>query len=90
MAKERRIDARELEPPEPLELALRSAHDLQAGEYLRMLHRREPYPLYRLLREEGFHYSSRPGPECPFEILIWRPDDEEAVAAVQRLIEPDA
>lgn len=87
MAKELRIDVRELEPPEPLELALQSAHALQTGEYLRMLHRREPFPLYQLLRQDGFVYFARAGRESPFEILIWHPDDEEAEGAVRRLIE---
>ncbi len=85
MAGERRIDVRGLEPPEPLDLALELVQQLQAGEYLRMLHRREPYPLFRLLEQDGFRYRSISSNDCPFEILIWRADDEAAEHAVQRI-----
>lgn len=88
IAMERRIDVRELEPPEPLELGLEMAHSLRSGEYLRMLHRREPYPLYRLLEQDGFHYLLHSGVECPFEILIWRAGDSAAESAVQRIANP--
>ncbi len=88
MATERRIDVRELEPPEPLEIALDMAHKLQPGEYLRMLHRREPFPLYRLLKQDGFRYRLYSGGECPYEILIWRVGDSEAETAVQRIAKP--
>jgi uncharacterized protein (DUF2249 family) len=87
---ERRIDVRELEPPEPLELALDMAHNLRPGEYLRMLHRREPYPLYRLLEQDGFRYRLHSGGDSPFEILIWRADDSEAENVVQHIANPAA
>jgi hypothetical protein len=85
MAMEQRIDVRELEPPEPLELGLDMAHKLRPGEYLRMLHRREPFPLYRLLTQDGFRHRVHFGGDCPFEILIWRAGDSEAEHAVQRI-----
>jgi len=90
MATERRIDVRELEPPEPLEIALDMAHKLRPGEYLRMLHRREPFPLYRLLEQDGFRYRLYSGGEYPFEILIWRADDSEAEIAVQHIAKHSA
>lgn len=39
------LDARELEPPEPFERACDILAQLKPGEYLKMLHRRIPYPL---------------------------------------------
>lgn len=88
MTTERRIDVRELEPPEPLELALEMVHSLRPGEYLRMLHRREPYPLYRLLEQDGFRYSLYTGGDSPFEILIWRAGDSEVENVVLRIVTP--
>ena len=82
MATERRIDVSGLEPPEPLEQGLAAAHALAPGEYLRMLHRREPYPLYQLLVQDGFRHLTRNGAASPFEILIWRAGDSDAEAAV--------
>ena len=90
MATERHIDVRELEPPEPLELALDMAHNLRAGEYLRMLHRREPFPLYRLLEQDGFRYRLHYGGDSPFEILIWRAGDSDVESVVQRIAMPPA
>ena len=88
MATVRHIDVRDLEPPEPLEIALEMANSLGPGEYLHMLHRREPYPLYRLLEQYGFRYSMHSGGNCPFEILIWRDGDSDAERAVQSVITP--
>ena len=88
MATERRIDVRELEPPEPLELVLEMVQSLRPGEYLRMLHRREPYPLYRLLEQDGFRYRLHTGGDSPFEILIWRAGDSEVENAVRRIATP--
>jgi uncharacterized protein (DUF2249 family) len=90
MATELRIDVRDLEPPEPLEVALDMADKLQSGEYLRMLHRREPFPLYRLLEQTGFRHHLHSGGDCPFEILIWRAGDSEAEQTVQRIVNPHA
>ncbi len=84
MAMERCIDVRELEPPEPLELALDMVQTLHPGEYLRMLLRREPYPLYRLLEQDGFRYRLHNGSDCPYVLLIWRAGDSAAESAVQR------
>ncbi len=83
MATERLIDAREMEPPEPLEVALDILGTLRGGEYLRMLHRREPFPLYQMLERDGFCHLACPGAEIPYEIFIWRCDDCDAANSVQ-------
>ncbi len=82
-ARERRLDVRELEPPEPLERALAALPGLGPGEYLHMLHRREPLLLYDLLEAQGFRHCAREGPEAPWEIFIWREGDEAARAAAE-------
>ena len=82
-AHERRLDVRELEPPEPLERALAALPGLGPGEYLHMLHRREPLLLYELLESQGFRHCVREGPEAPWEIFIWREGDEEARSAAE-------
>ena len=87
MGPEHYLDVRELEPPEPLEQALAALRTLRPGDYLRMLHRREPFPLYRLLEQDGFRYVTRDSAASPFEILIWRTDDAAAERAVRQLID---
>lgn len=79
-ARERVLDVTGLPPPEPLERALAALPELGRGEYLRMLHWREPFPLYAILHDLGFAYSVRAGGGTPYEILIWRRGDAEAEA----------
>lgn len=79
------LDATELEPPEPLERALTALDDLRPGEYLRLLLRREPFPLYALLDEGGYLHFGRCGQSAPFEVLIWRRGDHMAESAVADL-----
>jgi uncharacterized protein (DUF2249 family) len=64
------LDVRWLEPPEPLERILDALADLPADGRLWVLHRREPFPLYDLLRRMGYAWRTL-GAEERFEILIW-------------------
>lgn len=64
------LDVRALPPPEPLELVLDALAELPADGHLRVLHRREPLPLYDLLRTMGYSWDVR-GQEGAFEIRIW-------------------
>lgn len=68
------LDARDLPPPEPLQRVLDLLPELGPGDVLRMLHQREPFPLYRILDDSGFRHAVRESPEAPYEILIWRAD----------------
>ncbi len=83
---ERLVDVSELEPCEPLERALAAADSLRPGEYLRLLHRREPFPLYRILADRGFTHRTVPGERTAFEIFIWRRGDTEARRAVDEAL----
>ena len=78
------LDVSDLEPCEPLERTLEAITRLQTGDYLRVLHRREPHLLYPLLEKGGFSWSTRPGETTQFEILIWRQGDHSAETAAQR------
>lgn len=82
---ERLLDVSELEPCEPLERSLDAVDELGPGDHLRVLHRREPFPLYRILTERGFAHRTVPGERTAFEIFIWRAGDDEAQRAVDEL-----
>lgn len=86
MTQEHFLDVRDLEPPEPLVLALDAAQALPPGGYLRILPRHEPFPLYRMLEQDGFRHLIRHSADSPFEVLIWRADDTAAEQAVWQLV----
>lgn len=69
---ERLIDGRDLQPPEPLELALAELASLAPGEELVMLLRCEPLPLYSILDRNGFGYRSKIRPDGSNEVRIRR------------------
>ena len=75
------LDVSGLEPCEPLERTLAAAADLAPGELLRVLHRREPLPLFPLLEKIGCAWHCRPGTTTAYEVLVWRADDRVAAAA---------
>ena len=69
---ERILDARGLEPPEPMELTLEAIDSLAPGERLRLLIHRAPYMLYPILHEWGFSHRTQSTEDGTFEVLIWR------------------
>lgn len=68
---DRLVDARWLEPPEPMELTLAGLDVLEPGERLRLLIHRTPHLLFPVLQEWGYDYSMHPCDDGTFEILIW-------------------
>ncbi len=68
---ERIIDARWLEPPEPMELTLAALEILKPGEKIRLLIHREPYMLFQTLKKWGYGYQSHSCDDGTYEILIW-------------------
>ncbi len=66
------LDVRDLEPPEPLEQALEALSVLPEGERLRVLLRREPFPLYGILQRENYRYETEFTPDGDCAVLIWR------------------
>lgn len=69
---ERIVDARWLEPPEPMELTLAAIESLEAGDHLRLLIHRTPHMLFPILKEWGYSYRTHTNDEGTQEILIWR------------------
>jgi uncharacterized protein DUF2249 len=80
------LDVSRLEAPEPMEQSLSAIDGLEPGDYLRILHRREPFPLYGILASRGFEHRTFPGAETEFEILVWRTSDAAAAAAVEQAV----
>ena len=70
MPEPRVIDGRDMEPPEPLELAVAELAALAPGEELVMLLRCEPLPLYAILERNGYRYRSEPRADGSNEIHI--------------------
>ncbi|MGQ9686491.1 MAG: DUF2249 domain-containing protein [Thiobacillaceae bacterium] len=70
------IDARGLDPPEPLERVLTALSRRKRNERVRLLLHREPFPLYDILRQMGLNHSVRQGPDGSYEIRIYEPTDE--------------
>ena len=68
----RLIDGRELQPPEPLELALAALDSLAEGEELVMLLYCRPHPLFQILRREGFLWEESVSADGTHEIRIRR------------------
>lgn len=79
--RERVLDVSDLEAPEPLERVLTALDELGEGEFLRMLHRREPLLLYPELERRGFGYLMRLEGRGRYEVLIWRHGDAAAERA---------
>ncbi|RAX51805.1 hypothetical protein CCY99_08370 [Helicobacter sp. 16-1353] len=47
-----------LEHPEPLEIMTKAIANLRDNEYIKMIHRKEPLPLYEILKANGFFYHT--------------------------------
>lgn len=80
------LDVSDLAPPEPLEKTLSAAERLAPGQYLRMLHRRDPCLLYTNLDDNHFKYFQRKGSSTAVELFIWRDEDDIAKSAVDSII----
>lgn len=52
------VDGRDLDPPEPLVRVLAALETARAGQTVRLLLPREPFPLYPLLAERGWRHDT--------------------------------
>jgi len=50
------LDARELEHPVPLQLALNHLQQMDNNEFLYMIHRKNPIPLIEIAKEKSYNY----------------------------------
>ncbi len=69
------VDARWLEPPEPMERVLAALEQRGHRQRVRMLLHREPLPLYSILRQMGLTHRTHVQADGCFEILIYDPAD---------------
>ena len=68
------VDARGLEPPEPMEKVMQVLALLRPGQSIRMLLHREPFPLYAILAERGYRHDTRMEADGSYVILIRQTD----------------
>lgn len=64
------VDARWLEPPEPMEKVLQALTQLRPGQSIRLLLHREPFPLYPILAERGYRHRTHMEADGSYAILI--------------------
>jgi hypothetical protein len=70
MPEPRLIDGRDMEPPQPLELAVAELAALPPDGELVMLLNCEPLPLYAILERNGYRYRSERRADGTNEIHI--------------------
>ncbi|MBI5331535.1 MAG: DUF2249 domain-containing protein [Betaproteobacteria bacterium] len=64
------VDARWLEPPEPLEKVMLALDALRPGQHVRFLIHREPLPLYGILENMGYTHHTHQLPDHTYAIVI--------------------
>jgi uncharacterized protein (DUF2249 family) len=64
------VDARGLEPPEPMEKVMQTLDLLRPGQSIRMLLHREPFPLYPILAGRGYRHATTMQADGSYVILI--------------------
>jgi hypothetical protein len=69
------LDARELEHPKPLELAMKALRELDDKNYFYMIHRKNPIPLLDLANEQNFQLLNREDTQGDWHILICKNSD---------------
>jgi len=72
------LDVSQLEPPEPMTAILDALEVLQAGDFLHVYHRREPFPLYKLLQDMDMKWQILCDDDGMFHIYIWPAKDKVA------------
>lgn len=72
------LDVSGLGPPEPMERILEALEALREGDLLHVSHRREPFPLYAIIQQDGFSWKCIEESPARFQIYIWRTDDQKA------------
>lgn len=80
------LDVREMEPPEPYELATSTLRELRPGQYVHLISVRRPIMLYPWLQERGFSEDTHQRGEDLFDIYIWATADTETEAGLAEII----
>ncbi len=71
------LDVSEMAPPEPYRQAVEALIEMPHGSLLKMVHRKEPYPLYQTAAEMGFYHKTTYLDDGVVQILFWHKDDSE-------------
>lgn len=71
-----RIDAREMEHPEPLRVAVGILSELNHDHFLYMLHRKNPIPLIELSKRQGFAVLVQEIEGCWHILIAKNPDTD--------------
>lgn len=66
------LDVRGLTPPEPFEHIMSALQTLPADAYLQVHIDREPYPLYEVLRDNGYAWQTTALTDGSFSLRISR------------------
>lgn len=66
------LDVSHLPPPEPFIAIMEYLFNLKNNEVLKVIHRREPFPLYEELKKLGFSYRTKQIQNQKFEIFIYK------------------
>ncbi len=64
------LDARDLEHPKPLELAIKALREVDDETYFYMIHRKNPIPLLALASEQGFYIFNQEDIDGNWHVLI--------------------
>lgn len=72
------LDVSQLEPPEPMTAILDALEVLEPGKFLRVYHRREPFPLYKMLHDMNMKWQTRCDDSGMYHIYIWPDSDKVA------------
>lgn len=70
------LDVRLLPAPEPFQKVMQALALLPKEQVLRMVHRKVPLPLFKVLQDNGWAYRVLPPEHDSFEILIWRMEED--------------
>jgi hypothetical protein len=73
------VDVSALAPPEPMSIILGALATLPAQHALKVNHRREPFPLYQRLIDNGWHYHTRQKSSDRYLIYIVKALDSQAL-----------
>ena len=80
------LDVSELEPPLPMQTIINALADLTHGQILKVFHRREPVPLYRMLAEQGMTWYHQQVADGQHIIYIWQLSDIAASDFISQTI----
>lgn len=81
------LDVSQLEPPEPMTAILDAVEILEPEKFLHVYHRREPFPLYKVLDDMNMKWQTHCDNNGMYHIYIWPDADkaaEEKVMALNR------